>query len=893
MNYDGYVNTSEIEENIREMLSNFTPDTFIYDLLGAYGTSNASITRLQKGSRNLSKNAGEILWKKNLFFKEVKKNELHKAFDQATHREQVIKQSPRFIIVSDYKTILALDTKTTDKLDIPINELDENFDFFLPLAGFEKASLHKENEADIKAAERMAKIYDEICLHNSCMRLRDAAALNVFLSRLLFCFFAESTHIFKQNLFTDTIAKWTLENGSDLHQYFSELFEVLNTKEKEGSLYPKHLKVFPYVNGGLFKDKYKIPKFSQRLRKMIIECGKMDWSAINPDIFGSMIQAVVDPSQRSSLGMHYTSVTNIMKVIQPLFLDDLYQEVERNKTDKNKLNKLYKRLRNIRIFDPACGSGNFLIIAYKELRKFEMHLLKYLEKMGMHPTFLSQIQLSQFYGIEIDGFACEIAKLSLWLAEHQMNIVFNNTFGKKAPSLPLKEGGHIVCGNATRLDWEKICPDDQKLSETYILGNPPYLGFSMQGLDQKDDLRFVVGSSTKLDYIACWFLKAASFLDQRAGAFSFVSTNSICQGEQLALLWPRILDHSLEIFFCHESFKWANNAKKNAAVICVIIGVGRKNEHPRFIYKDGVKKAVNDITPYLSEQKSVVLPKRSEPLSKIPEMTLGNMSKDGGYLFLNIEERKEFLRSNPGAEKFIRRAVGSYEYIHEIDQWCLWIGDKDVQNASRFSGIKRRLEAVKKMRLSSKKQATKEYGKYPHRFVEVRHQELSSIIIPRVSSEKREYIPIGTLNSGIIVKDSAYVIYDSSPWLFGFLSSRMHMAWVRKVAGRLKTDYRYSSVICWNNFPIPSLTPEQRASVKSHALFVLSERAKYPEKTLAELYDPKKMPQGLKEAHRNLDVAVDRCYRSKPFESDEERLGHLFKLYEELAQSEKKRKKRA
>lgn len=885
------MNISKIEENIREILSNIRPDTFIYDLLSAYGTSNASLARLQKGSRNLSKNSGEILWKKNIFFKEVKEEELRKAFDQVSRREQVIKQSPRFIIVSDYQTILALDTKTTDTLDIPISGLCENFDFFFPLAGFEKASFHKENEADIKAAERMAKIYDEICIHNPSMRLKDAEALNVFLSRLLFCFFAESTQIFKDNLFTDTIDKRTVENGSDLHQHFSELFELLNTKER--SQYPKHLKVFPYVNGGLFKNKYKIPRFSPRLRRMIIECGKMDWSAINPDIFGSMIQAVVDPNQRSSLGMHYTSVTNIMKVIQPLFLDDLYQEAERNKTDKNKLNKLYKRLGNIRIFDPACGSGNFLIIAYKELRKFEMHLLKYLEKMGKHPTFLSQIQLSQFYGIEIDGFACEIAKLSLWLAEHQMNIVFHKTFGKTVPSLPLKEGGHIVCGNATRLDWEKICSEDQKSSETYILGNPPYLGFSMQGPDQKDDLRFVIGSSTKLDYIACWFVKAASFLNQRVGAFSFVSTNSICQGEQLALLWPRVFDHGLEIFFCHESFKWANNAKKNAAVICVIIGIGRKNEHQKFIYKDGVKKAVSDITPYLSEQKSIVLPKRSEPLSKIPDMTLGNMAKDGGHLFLNAEERKEFLRSNPGAEKFIRRAVGSYEYINGIDQWCLWIDDKDIQNASRFSGIKNRLEAVKKMRLSSKKQATKEYGKCPHRFVEIRHQELSSIIIPRVSSEKREYIPIGTLKSGIIVKDLAYVIYDSSPWVFGLISSRMHMAWVRKVAGRLKTDYRYSSAICWNNFPVPALTTEQRASIKSHALFVLSEREKYPEKTLAELYDPKKMPQGLKEAHRNLDAAVDRCYRSKPFESDEERLGHLFKLYEELAQNEKKRKKRA
>ncbi len=882
------MNITKIEENIQALLTNFSKETFIYDFLGAYGKPKASITRLQKGTYNLAKNKDEILWKKNLFFKKAKKAELQDTIDQLRTSKETIKYTPRFIVTTDYQALIAIDTKTTDTLNVPIKDLAKNFDFFLPWAGIEKATHCKEHPADRKAAEQMAKIYDEILHENPSIDKSELRSLNIFLSRLLFCFFAEDTEIFEKNLFTNSLNSHTLENGSDFHCYLDRLFQFLNITDR--AMYPKYLQKFPYVNGGLFAEKHKIPRFSRKLRRMIIECGNLDWSEINPDIFGSMIQAVVHIDQRASMGMHYTSITNIMKVIKPLFLDNLNEEFETAKNSPQKLEKLLERLSCIKIFDPACGSGNFLIVAYKELRKLETAIFKRFQEISPRLP-ISHIKLSQFYGIELDDFAAQIAILSLWLAEHQMNIAFKNTFKRDKPSLPLKDGGRIICGNATRLDWEEICSKDEK-AETYLLGNPPYLGFSLQNKDQKEDLRLVVGSSTKLDYIACWFLKAASFLNQRSGALAFVSTNSICQGEQLALLWPRIFDCNLEIFFCHQSFKWANNAKNNAAVTCVIIGIGKKNAHMKFIYTEGIKKTVKEITPYLSERKATVVSKRVMTLSKVPEMILGNMPKDGGHLFFNTEEKEELFRYNQGAEKFIRKAVGSHECIHGIDQWCLWIRDEDIQNASQFSEIKKRLDAVKKMRVTSKKQATKEYGKYPHRFVEIRHQELSSIIIPRVSSEKREYIPIGTLKPGIIVKDSAYAIYNSSPWVFGILSSRMHMTWVRAVAGRLETRIRYSSVICWNNFPIADLTPEQRASVNSHALFVLSEREKHPEKTLADLYDPKKMPKGLKEAHQNLDAAVDRCYRSKPFESDEERLEYLFKLYEEMIQKELKEKKR-
>lgn len=745
------------------------------------------------------------------------------------------------------------------------------------------------HEADVKAAEKMAGIYDEICKLNPGMspHQKDAHALNVFLSRLLFCYFADSTEIFLKNIFTETLSNFTEEDGSNLGEFFNELFEQLNTNVATPRC-PQYLKDFPYVNCGLFKEQFKIPKFSTRLRKMIIDCGKLDWSSINPDIFGSMIQSVVDPAQRSHLGMHYTSVPNIMKVIRPLILDELYEELANSKSNKKKLNELYIRLGKIRIFDPACGSGNFLIIAYKELRLFEIQLLQQLEKLGKHPTFLSQIQLSQFYGIEIDEFACEIAKLSLWIAEHQMNKVSERTFNKWAVSLPLKEGGHIVCGNATRLDWDAICPKES--GETYILGNPPYLGFSLQDSKQKEDLRLVFGSPTKLDYIACWFLKAAAFFRNQIGAFSFVSTNSICQGEQLSLLWPKIFDCGLEIFFCHPSFKWTNNAKKNAAVICAIVGIGQKNKYQKCIFYNEVKTVVKEITPYLTEQKSIVIAKRALPLSQLPEMILGNMAKDGGHLFLNAVEKKELLIKNPGSEKFVKKASGSYEYINGIEQWCLWVDDENLQAANKFSCIRKKFEAVQRERYRSKKRATKEYGKQPHRFVEIRHQEATSILVPRVSSERREYLPIGVLKKGIIVKDSAYAIYDVSPWIFGVLASKIHMAWVKRVGGRLKSDIRYSSLICWNSFPIPKLTKEQKEIIQKHALIILSEREKYPDKTIAELYDPQKMPAGLRKAHQELDAAIERCYRSKPFESDEERLEHLFKLYEEMIQAENKRK---
>ena len=637
------MNIAKIENNLQDLLKTSLNDSFIYDLLLAYGLPKASITRLQKGDLNLSKKDGEISWKKKLFYREmtpdelslfpkaIKHEDLQLAIDSLKKDPKILKHSPRFIIVTDHKNFLAVDTKTGDTLDIKIKDLAKHFDFFLPWAGMEKAQHQHENPADVKAAERMAKLYDEIKKENSTKTPDEVHSLNVFLSRLLFCFFAEDTGIFEDDLFVNSISSHTQADGSDLDDYIAKLFDVLNTKTRKGL--QAYLQVFPYVNGGLFKSKHPVPKFTRRSRQAVIESGELDWSAINPDIFGSMIQAVVTPEHRGGLGMHYTSVPNIMKVIGPLFLDELYEEFEKNKTNKPRLEKLLLRLSKIKIFDPACGSGNFLIVAYKELRKLEMKIIKQLNRLA-----LSGISLSQFYGIEIDDFAHEVAILSLWLAEHQMNVEFYKEFGRTEPTLPLKDAGNIVHGNATRLDWEKVCPKSKE-DEIYVLGNPPYLGARLLEDIQKSDMAFVFSNKgpnfNDLDYIACWFFKGAAYINSINAKVALVSTNSICQGEQVAMLWPHVLKENVEIGFAHQSFKWTNNAKSQAAVICVIVGLRNKSAKSKYIFHNTLKIQSNNISPYLIDGQTIYVFGKDNPLSNLPELCFGSMANDGGYLLLS------------------------------------------------------------------------------------------------------------------------------------------------------------------------------------------------------------------------------------------------------------------
>lgn len=876
------MNIAQIESNVSDLIKEIVPESFIYDLLLAYGLPKASIARLKTGNLNLSKRKGVVSWKKKVLFQEELKADLYSTLT-ALHKE--VKNEQRFVIVTDYKSLIAIDTKTSDKLDVTIGELNKHFDFFLPWAGMEKSQIHDENPADVKAAEKMAKLFDEIKRDNPDNSEEFIHNLNVFLSRLLFCYFAEDTNIFEKGQFTSAVSSHTQQDGSDLASYLDKLFSVLNTPEKDRTNLPLFLSAFPYVNGGLFRLHLQSPVFTRRSRQAVIDCGDMDWSTINPDIFGSMIQAVVTPENRGGLGMHYTSVPNIMKVIKPLFLDELYDEFEKAMGNQKKLNELLERIYKVKIFDPACGSGNFLIIAYKELRKLEMAIFKAGNAMPM-----SRISLGQFYGIEIDDFAHEIAQLSLWLAEHQMNVEFYREFGKTNPTLPLRESGHIVLGNACRIDWERVCPN-KDISEIYILGNPPYVGARNQTSEQKVDMAKIFEGRDEYkdsDYVICWFLKAASFIEGLNAKFSFVATNSICQGEQVAYFWPQVFNRHLEIYFAYPSFKWTNNAKSAAGVTCVIVGTRNITTGNKFIFYELHKKKVENITPYLNSGKTVFVNRRDTPLSEnFTPMVMGNMARDGGNLILTDTEKKQLVSKYPIANTLLRNLIGSQEFIQGDIRWCLWISDDHLALANSIPEIKERIKNVYTFRTQSTAKTTNGYANIPHKFAQRCPDSTRSIIIPRVSSENREYIPIGFLDANYVISDSALAIYNPELWVFGVLTSKIHLAWVRAVGGQLETRIRYSTAICYNTFPFKGITGSQRNEIIKTSLQIITEREKHSEKTLAELYDPDKMPDGLREAHHQNDIAVERCYRSKPFTSDEERLEHLFNLYEQMIEEER------
>jgi hypothetical protein len=878
------MNTTQLYKKLEKLVDPVSKEDFIFDLLDAYAIPKSQITQLKNGTNNRSNVEGQLILARKVLFQPADSNSLFTKMEELRKDQRCMRHKPRFFVVTDFKSLLAYDTKVDDTLDIPLIELPKNMEFFMPWAGRERYAETMENPADVKAAERMARLYDEILRNNPDAEkdLGERHKLNVFLSRLLFCFFAEDTDIFPNNIFSKAITELTEDDGSDLDKFLNQLFEVLNTESREGCI--DQLCKFPYVNGGLFGDSYGAPKMTSRARRLVIECGALDWSDINPDIFGSMIQAVVDPEQRGGLGMHYTSVPNIMKVIEPLFLNDLREEFEKAYDDPKKLAKLLNRIRQIRFFDPACGSGNFLIITYKEIRKLEMEIVERRKNLDGYIPLHSLITLDHFYGIEIDDFAHEVAILSLWLAEHQMNVLFKEKFGNANPALPLREAGSIICGNATELDWKKVCAVNES-SETYVMGNPPYVGSSMQTSTQKAELKrncFGFRNYKNLDYISCWFIKATDFIAKSNRSFAFVSTNSICQGEQTALLWPHLFDKNVEIFFAHQSFKWTNQAKGNAGVICCVIGVKSKSKEPKHIYRDGVVSTVKNINPYLTAGGNITVPRTSSSVFGLPEMLRGSQPTDGGNFFLDRDEKDDLLENYPESSLFIKKAYGSSEFIRGLDRWCLWIEDEDIDLATSIPPIANRLEKIKAFREESKAKSTRDYSIYPNRFRQRTYQQAPSLIFPRISSERREYIPIGFLDADSVTTDLAYAVYNPPSYLFGLISSRIHMTWVRAVAGRLKTDYRYSSVLCYNTFPTPTLGQMQKSILEEHSYNVLDIRDEHIGSTLAQLYDPDKMPDDLREAHRQLDLAVDSCYRKKPFESDSERLEHLFKRYEKM-----------
>lgn len=896
------MNKKDIHHHLSNLAENIDKENFIYDFLLSFGLSKTTITRLRKGDYNLSKVEGELLYKGKIFFKTEYQEELLTTIDNLTKDPRVKRSKPRIIMVTDFHTVVATDTRLHTNREFLITELADHVDFFLPLSGAEIYRVTSDNKIDRDAAYKMGELYDLLVAENPDWLAGGSHQLNVFLARLLFCFFAEDTGIFdKESIFTEALANNTLPDGSDVDSFLRELFRKLNTEKEEGT-FSSYLQGFPYVNGGLFKEKIQCPKFSRKTRQILISSGELDWSEINPDIFGSMIQAVADPSERNNLGMHYTSVENILKLIKPLFLDELYEEFEKNKSNPKALEKLLTRLGKIKFFDPACGSGNFLIITYKELRNLEIQIIKQLIELNFQAKiYFTEISLDQFYGIEIKDFAHEMAILSLWLAEHQMNQVFETELldlGRSKPLLPLKEAGKITQGNAARIDWEIVCPKKEN-DEIYIIGNPPYLGARIQDAEQKSDMDLVFSSFKKyrdLDYIAIWFYKGSKYIQTANAKLAFVSTNSITQGQQVALLWEKVLGGEIEIYYAHQSFKWTNNAKGNAGVTVIIVGLRNINTEPKYLFVDNIKRESKNINAYLLDAPDIVIAERIKPISQFPRMNFGNMPNDGGGLILSEEEKRNLISNNSNIEKFVRKLVGSREFINGINRYCFWIEDEELEEAIENEFIRAKIEKSKNHRLSSKDKGTNRLALRAHQFRDRNTPIDSAIIIPSVSSERREYIPIGFLNSDTIISNSALAIYDAKPWLFGVLHSKMHMIWVDAVGGKLKTDYRYSAKLCYNTFPFPEINEKQNYTIAQYVFAILDERAKYSEKTMAWMYNPETMPSGLKQAHHELDMAIEKIYRLTPFRSDEERLEYLFKQYEEMIKKEtlfaKQKKKR-
>lgn len=879
---------------------------FVYELLRIFADwGDGQVRRTKEGAGNLAKDGCTILVKALscvLAYRPIADGaDISVFYDEINamrEEPKIAKRLPRLFVVSDGVRVVAYDPKINDWYENRIDLLWKDFEFFTPLAGIEKIQFTQEAEADVKSAELMAKLFDDIRRYNNIRDPQTVHALNVFMSRLLFCFFAEDTGLFPgENLFTNTLKTHTKEDGSDLGEFIDRAFLAMSTKDAAVlDTLPDLYKVFPYVNGGLFKDRYPIPVLSRRARTLIINCGEYNWREINPDIFGSMIQAVITPEQRAGLGMHYTSVPNIEKVIRPLFLDTLEEEFEaacaeaREKIAKKmnqnrateRLNALLARLSKIKFFDPACGSGNFLIITYKRLRDLEIRIWKALREIANVAILpFPNITLTQFYGIELDEYACDTATLSLWLAEHQMNVKFQEELFVLPETLPLKPSGHIVCGNACRLDWNTVCPHTPD-DEVYIMGNPPYLGSSLQNEEQKKDMEFAVSSECsgwkKLDYICVWFIKAAKFCRFSKDAFAFVTTNSISQGEQVSILWP-ILLNNLSIKFAYTSFKWHNNAKANAAVTVAIIGMSH-NSSQRLIISDHIRM-VNNINPYLLEGEDVIVSPRSKPCANVSLMLFGSKPADNGALIIESDEVKPFLE-NENVHKFIKKFVGSDNFINDFPRYCIWIESDEVEEAENQPMLNSRFDKCYDFRINSKKTPTREAASRSWQFAEPRHKSTNSIIVPRHSSERREYIPFGYVDEDSVIADSAFAIYDAEKWLFALLTSKMHNLWVRTVGGSLETRIRYSATLCYNTFPFPKLTSAEKVELERLAQNILDIREENFEMTLGEMYNPETMPEALREAHHQLDLAVERIYRPEPFTSDEERLEHLFKLYAKM-----------
>lgn len=916
------MNIAEIEMELSDLVDEeFDRSEFVFKFIEIFNAPKATITKLRNGTNKQADLFGDVFWPRKLYYRPAESGQSAPTIDALKERDFKKNQIPRFIVSTDGAELSALDTKADETLHCDFTHLNDHFDFFLPLAGIDKYEAIEENPADIKAAGRLSKLYDEIIRQNPDWHTPELRhALNQFMTRVLFCFFAEDTGSFEKDLFVKTVSEFGGADGEQLQGLLKQIFQVMNVPEDEREDIPAHIRVFPYVNGGLFYDDTEVPAFSKRAKRLLIEAAGLNWQEINPDIFGSMIQAVVDPSMRGDLGMHYTSVPNIMKVLQPLFLMSLEEDFEKaigHREERSMLKKLLNRIHKIRVFDPACGSGNFLIIAYRELRKLEMRIFKREEEL-YGPEFAirrSGVKLSNFYGIELADFAAETAKLSLWIAEYQMNQQFKDLFGEAPPDFPLKDGGYIHTGNALHLDWFEICPPPTKSVqkekifdlatiapvrateevpdddvETFVCGNPPYQGSKWQTAEQKADLANLFSAITKtfktLDYVAAWYLKGAQYCVAQNAQCAFVSTNSICQGEQVSLLWPLIFRLGIEIPFAHQSFKWKNLAAKNAGVTCIVVGMRKPSKEPKYLFNGETRRVVSNIGPYLIEMENIIVVKSSLPLNGLAQIQFGNHPYYGSNLILSPKEMDEIAQHYPESRQLMRRLYGSQEIVKGIERWCLWINDEDLPLANSIPPVAERIVRTKEKRLKSDDRLAHELAKKPHQFREMNDSKEHTLVIPRVTSELRPYLQVGLVDGNTAINEQAFAIYDAPIYLFSILSSKLHIIWIKTVCGQLETRIRYSNTLGYNTFPVPSLAEEQKQALENHTWDIIAAREEHPGKTIAWLYDPDTMPDNLLAAHKALDDTLEKIYIGRPFKNDTERLEHLFMLYAEITAKE-------
>lgn len=929
------MNAVEIEEAVSDLaLQPFDPAEFAFQFLAAFSARDTTLKRLRKGDSNQSDVAGGVLWRGNIHLAVAPAGEVGTTLAALRASPRTTAQKAKFILATDGETVEAEDLIGGDVIACAYADLPRHFATFLPLAGISTVKEIKNNPIDVKATGRLNKLYVELLKDNPAWATEEQRhELNQFMARLIFCFFAEDTGIFRENQFTATITQMSHaghgsgdEQWGNTHDVLTELFRAMDTPvTHEGNLDPRHrvaagirpyADVFPYVNGGLFTGATDSPRFSRTARAYLLRAGELDWKEINPDIFGSMIQAVADDGERGELGMHYTSVPNILKVLNPLFLDDLRETLEAAGDSKQKLRNLRKRLGSIRVFDPACGSGNFLVIAYKEMRAIEAAIVA---KLGGEDSLRladrrSVIPLSNFYGIEIKGFAAEIARLALLIAEFQADCLYLSQQEARAMVLPLHKTGQITVGNALQLDWVKVCPPvraagggEQDLggptgqlalepngladgleAETYICGNPPYVGSKWQTDGQRSDLAAIFSARSKnfrtLDYVAGWFLKAADRIAGSSGAAAFVSTNSIAQGEQVALLWPLVYAQDVHIRFAHQSFKWQNLAAHNAGVTVVIVGIApRAFPGQPILFEGESARAVSGISPYLFAGGEAIVEKRSRPAEGLAAMQFGNHPYYATDLMLSLGDTEALVQEEPEVARFLRPLYGSQEFVNGAPRTCVWVTDDDAAEAATLPPLAALFERVRAKRLAATAdKAAQDLARTPYRFRDQARAEISTLIVPRVTSERRPYLPVGLLSANAVIQDQAFAAYDAPVWNMALIASQLHKVWVGTVCSRMRTDFRYSNTLGWNTFPVPRLTAQDKTDLTRTAENILLAREAHFPATIADLYDPEAMPDDLHRAHDENDEVLERIYIGRRFRNDTERLEKLFELYTKM-----------